>query len=321
MLGLVACRTADRQAPLFVSVLLLVAFAAGCVGTDSGAAAPTDGSTTAVDDAESLSAADTTNSPADTPSTAAPLITAPPTTAPSTTAPPITRPSWLGQRTLATGPNGFAEAQPTPPELQNRALPTIDTLPPPAGTRFISTIGPLEGEPLERSTWTEGCPVPPEELRYITVSFWGFDGGHHTGELIVHVEEAAGVVAVFAALHDQRFPIEEMRIVTDDDLTAPPTGDGNNTASFVCRAVTGGPRFSEHAYGLAIDINPFHNPYQRDALVLPELASSFLDRTTLGPGMIGPDSAAVTEFGLIGWEWGGHWSSLKDYQHFARNNR
>ena len=33
-------------------------------------------------------------------------------------------------------------------------------------------------------TWQEGCPVALEDLRYVTVSFVGFDGGVHTGELV-----------------------------------------------------------------------------------------------------------------------------------------
>ncbi len=254
-----------------------------------------------------------------TPTATTPTATSP--TNPSTTTPPLTRPEWLGQRTLPTLDNGFAPAQDTPPELVDRELPTIDTLPPPPDETFAATIAVLAGEPLARSTWVEGCPVPAEQLRYITVTFWGFDDRHHTGELIVHEDEADNIVAVFAQLHAARFPIEEMRIVTPADLDALPTGDGNNTASFVCRAVTGGSRFSEHAYGLAIDINPFHNPYIRGQLVLPELASSFLAREALSPGMIGPDSIAVEAFAAVGWEWGGDWNSLKDYQHFALHNR
>jgi carbonic anhydrase/acetyltransferase-like protein (isoleucine patch superfamily) len=70
-----------------------------------------------------------------------------------------------------------------------------------------------------------------------------------------------------------RFPIEEMRVTSPAELDAPPTGDGNNTSAFVCRPVRGQDNRSAHAYGLAIDLNPFCNPYTKDDLVLPELAS------------------------------------------------
>ena len=104
------------------------------------------------------------------------------------------------------------------------------------------------------------------------------------------------------------------------ELDAHPTGDGNNTESFVCRPSTGSTTtFSQHAHGLAIDLDPFQNPYTNDDLVLPELASSYLDRDDVRPGMITPDGVVVRAFESIGWTWGGTWSSLKDYQHFSQN--
>ena len=72
---------------------------------------------------------------------------------------------------------------------------------------------------------------------------------------------------------------KEMRLPTTADLLAKPTGDGNNTAAYVCRAARGQTRFSQHAYGLAIDVNPFQNPEVKRDLVLPELASAYKDRT------------------------------------------
>ena len=72
-------------------------------------------------------------------------------------------------------------------------------------------------------------------------------------------------------------------------------------------------------YGLAIDVNPFQNPYTKGDLVLPELASSYLDRGRVRPGMITPDGPVVQAFSAIGWTWGGTWHSLKDLQHFSQN--
>lgn len=230
-------------------------------------------------------------------------------------------PSWLGTRTLPTTADGFAVAQQTPPELVDRRLITADTISPPTGSSFSFEIAAFDGEPLQRSTWSPGCPVAAEDLRYITVSFWGFDDRPHTGELVIHADEAEEIVDVFATLFELRFPIEEMRIVTAEDLAAPPTGDGNNTAAFVCRPITGGTSFSEHAYGLAIDINPFHNPYERGDLVLPELAGHYLDRGLGQAGMVIAGDVAVQAFAEIGWSWGGDWTSLKDYQHFSRSGR
>jgi hypothetical protein len=81
--------------------------------------------------------------------------------------------------------------------------------------------------------------------------------------------------------------------------------------------VRGGTRFSAHAYGLAIDVNPFQNPYQRGDLVLPELASAYLDRTQLRPGMIVEGDVVVEAFAAIGWTWGGRWEQPSDAMHFS----
>lgn len=240
---------------------------------------------------------------------------------PTITGLPLTIPDWLYTRTLATDDNGYAAPQDTPAELIDRKLPPVDVLPLPTSYDFSGTISPFDGEPLARSTWHDGCPVTAAQLRYVTVTYWGFDERPHQGELILHQDVALDVARAFKQIYEARFPIEEMRIVRPDELTALPTGDGNNSASFVCRAVTLGDKFSQHAYGLAIDVNPFHNPYIRGELVLPELATFYLDRSQDFDGMLHPDSAPVEAFLELGWGWGGNWNSLKDYQHFSQNGK
>ncbi len=227
---------------------------------------------------------------------------------------------WIvGATPLPLRPDGFGEVLPTPPELVDRRLPTRDVLPPPASGGFESSIVPIDDAVRARmgGTWQEGCPVAIEDLRYLNVSFRGFDGLAHTGELVVAASEAEGVVSVFRQLFDAGFPLEEMRLITDADLAAPATGDGSNSAAFVCRAIRGGTRFSAHASGLAIDVNPFHNPYTRGDLVLPELASAYVDRTNVRPGMIFEGDVVVAAFESIGWSWGGRWDSPVDRQHFS----
>ncbi len=232
------------------------------------------------------------------------------------------RPAWLGTRALPVGPNGFAAAQPTPPELVDRRLVTVSDLPPPAGDGFESSIEPVSLLVAARSSWNPACPVALADLRYVKVSFFGFDGRFHTGELLVHASVAPGMVEVFRQLHAARFPIEEMRIPRAAEMSAPPTGDGNDTASFACRPATGSTTsWSRHTFGLAIDVNPFHNPYVKGAVVLPELATAYLDRGNLRPGMIVSNDVVVRAFRSIGWEWGGDWKTLKDYQHFSDNGR
>lgn len=231
--------------------------------------------------------------------------------------------SWvLGARILPLRPDGYGEVRPTPPSLRDRRYPTADLLPPPVDGRWASTVGPVTPALADRLAWEPGCPVALDDLRYLTVAFRGFDGAAHTGELVVAASEAEAVVSVFRRLYAADFPIEEMRLTSLAELDLAPTGDGNNTSAYVCRPTTGQTSgWSAHAYGLAIDLDPFQNPYLKGDLVLPELASSYLDRSDERPGMVLDGSLAVREFARIGWAWGGDFQTLKDYQHFTATGR
>lgn len=226
-------------------------------------------------------------------------------------------PSWLGRRVLRIGPDGFAIAGATPAELRDRRIITTDLLPPPADGRFHSRVAAVPAAVLDRSTWSAGCPVSFHQLRYVTVSFRGFDGRAHTGELLLNRSVTSSVVTVFRRLFAAGWPIEEMRISSQGDLSARPTGDGNDTSAFACRAVRGQKVWSQHAYGLAIDVNPFQNPSVDGRTVLPELAKAYTDRHRDLPGMITPGSLPARAFRSIGWGWGGNFRSKKDWMHFS----
>ncbi len=76
--------------------------------------------------------------------------------------------------------------------------------------------------------------------------------------------------------------------------------------------------WSNHAYGLAIDLNPRENPYVGCGRTRDASRDPYLDRKRLRPGMVTP--AVVRAFRSIGWGWGGDWSgSTKDYMHFSWN--
>ena len=219
---------------------------------------------------------------------------------------------------LPRRPDGFGSVLPTPPELVDRRRPTVDLLPPPTSARYAGTVAPLTPDELATSTWRPGCPVAPERLRLLRMSFWGFDGRPHTGRMVVRDDVADDVVGVFGMLYAARFPIEEMRPITPADLTAVASGRGNNTASFACRRATGQSRFSAHASGLAVDVNPFQNPLRRrDGLVVPELASAYADRDRRRPGMIVDGDVVVDAFDGIDWTWGARFSAPLDTMHFS----
>jgi hypothetical protein len=234
-------------------------------------------------------------------------------------------PAWLGTRILEPGPTGFPPPQPTPPELFPRSIRTVDLLPPPEGDTFGFTVDPVSDDVAARSTWHEGCPVTQDDLRHVTVTFVGFDGDLHTGELLVHADATEAIEQIFRAMFEARFPLEQLAITSREDLEAPATGDGNTTGAFVCRETRGSSAWSEHAYGRALDINPFHNPYVRDTergrVVLPELATGYTDRSLGLPGMLVDGGPVVSAITAAGWTWGGNYRTLTDPMHASSTGR
>lgn len=185
---------------------------------------------------------------------------------------------------------------------------------------FAASIKTVTAQDLYAS-WRPGCPVPVEQLRAIDVTHLGNDGAVHTGRLIVAADRAQQVVDILRDIYAAKFPIERMEPIDvyggDDNRSI----KANNTSAFNCRAVTGGSGWSEHAYGRAIDVNPFVNPYVKGSTVLPPEAAPYTDRSRNDPGMIHRGDAVVDAFAARGWKWGGYWSSLKDYQHFSTTGR
>jgi hypothetical protein len=292
-------------------ILALAVVAAACAASTD---APAVTSTTAVSPLG-------TSSTSITSTTAAVSATTTSTIPTTTTTDPYARPEWLGSRPLPLRLDGHGVAQETPDELVDRRLATVDLLDPPLSAEFESSIGPIPPDVLARSSWQEGCPVGVEDLRYLTMSHYGFDGEFHTGEMIVNATVAEDVVRVFARLHEERFPIEQMRVIRAEEIDDHPTGDWNETTSFVCRPAVGSSNWSQHAFGLAIDLNPFHNPYLKGDLVIPELARAYTDRDHVREGMILEGDVVVEAFAEIGWAWGGDWNTLKDWMHFSLTGR
>ena len=185
---------------------------------------------------------------------------------------------------------------------------------------FRARVLPVTAERLG-SSHRAGCPVAVSDLRLVQVGHWGFDGLPRRGELVVHRTHAQAVVEVFRRLHEARFPVERMRTVeqygADDDRSMA----ANNTSAYNCRRTTGGTSWSEHAYGTALDINPVQNPYVRGTTVEPEAGRAYLDRTRVRAGMVVGGDVVVRAFAGIGWEWGGDFRTLKDYQHFSASGR
>ncbi|MFG1934688.1 M15 family metallopeptidase [Mycobacterium sp. NPDC048908] len=200
---------------------------------------------------------------------------------------------------------------PSPP-VATPAPPSVETSPTP-------TVGPVTVADLG-SSWRPGCPIDPAQLRRVEVDYLGFDGRTHRGALIVNEDVVADVTAAFERLLDLRYPITKIRTVdnypgADDELSM----EDNNTSAFNCRDIPGTGRWSLHASGRAIDLNPLLNPeIDGSGEVQPKNAAPYLDRNRTDPGILHAGDAAVRAFTDHGWRWGGDWRNPVDYQHFER---
>jgi hypothetical protein len=190
---------------------------------------------------------------------------------------------------------------------------------------YTATIVPLPDGVrawMNGVSWRPGCPVPLRDLRLVTLRYWGFDRRAHLGKLVVNTDVARKITGVFRRLYEMSFPIRRMRLVDyygADDRTSM---EHDNTSAFNCRWRAGQPGvWSQHAYGRAIDVNPVENPYVWSGGVSPGNGAPYVDRSVRRRGMIFHGGVVWWAFRNRSWEWGGDWTSVKDYQHFSRNGR
>lgn len=232
------------------------------------------------------------------------------TSAPTTTA-EITTTTVAPTTETTAAPTTRAPATTRAPTTT--AAPTTTDPPPP----YRSSIESVTVEQLGSSYRTDLPCAQPADLRAVNLTHWGYDGAVHEGRLIVAASEAENVAAIFGDLYAARFPIQ--RIVPVDQYGADDQASmrANNTSGYNCRTVAGSSSLSNHAFGLAVDVNPLHNPYVKGGTVDPPEGAPWADRSNQRPGMIYGGDAVVTAFGARGWSWGGNWNS-PDYQHFDK---
>ena len=179
-----------------------------------------------------------------------------------------------------------ATTAPTTQPPTTTAPPTTTTMPmPTAVPAFTGTVTAVTADDLP-FTYRAGCPVGPDQLRLLHMSYWGFDDQPHVGTMVVHADVTQDVLTVFSTLYSERFPIRQM--VPEDEFQGsdPASMAADNTSGFNCRyaVAPGSPQWSAHAYGEAIDVNPVENPYLEGGAVQPDAGSAYLDRSGGAPG-------------------------------------
>ena len=190
--------------------------------------------------------------------------------------------------------------------------------------RYRSSIRTIDARLKERmsSSHQARCPLGYDDLRYLRMSHVGFDGRVRQGEMIVAASQADTVVGIFRRLFTAGYPIRRMRLVSEYGGNDDRSMAANNSSAYNCRPVAGTQRWSDHAYGTAIDLNPVQNPYLRlGAPVEPPAGRPYaeLDRSVRAEppwGVIHDGDPVIQAFNEAGWAWGGFWAD-PDYQHFT----
>ena len=164
----------------------------------------------------------------------------------------------------------------------------------------------------------KGTKAPKDLLsaqRLIDVEYYNFDGRLCKGQLVMHKELVSDVEAVFKIIKDIKYPVHKCVPIVKYNWDDNASMSDNNTSAFNYRFVAGTNRLSNHAEGRAIDINPFQNPaIYKSGKISPDGAKYDLKAR----GTLTPNHQIVLEFKRRGWDWGGEWTSLKDYQHFDK---
>ena len=317
--------TSRLRAVAVVSATLLAVLLAGC-GGDAGQAGAAASPASTAPTPSSASASPTTD-PSTTTSPSAPSTTPSRARATTRTAAPTTSPTTPAHA-KATAPG---EPQALAPVPATGPQPTVrfPRNSPAQGRGANAVVAPVPDALWGRMTgysWSPGCPVGRSGLRQVTVNFWGFDGKRSRGTLVVNQSVASRAAAAFTQLYDLRFRIRQMRPM-DSSWGHNPKGPGandyaamraDNTSAFNCRYVGGeeaSKNWSNHAYGTAIDVNDFENPYvAADGTIYP--GPYWAHRRSPAPGVFSSKSSpAVRAFTSQGLRWGGLWAQ-PDYQHF-----
>jgi hypothetical protein len=177
-------------------------------------------------------------------------------------------------------------------------------------------------EEQKQTLGNDPAVIGDEELVYLHVLYCDFDGQTQEGELICNREIAQDLVEIFEGLYQANYPIEKICLIDAYDGDDEASMADDNSSCFNYRTIAGTDKISNHAYGLAVDINPLYNPYitgsDGNTVVSPKEGSAYADRSLDFSYKIDHDDLCYRLFTEHGFTWGGDWNSSKDYQHFEK---
>ncbi len=185
---------------------------------------------------------------------------------------------------------------------------------------WISEIDEATFARIKGKSYKDNCPIPLEDLRYLHVLHKDINGITHEGELVCNVYIASDVLEIFRALFLADYPIERVRLVDEYGADDETSMRDNNSSCFNFRFISHTTKISKHGLGLAVDINTLYNPYVKTVngklIIEPATAGEYTDRSKNFPYKIEKGDLCYKLFTERGFEWGGEWKTVKDYQHF-----
>lgn len=174
---------------------------------------------------------------------------------------------------------------------------------------------------MQGKSFKEDCTVPRSDLRYLLCLHRDINGRALVGEMVVNKKISSTVLNILHQLYKANYPIERMRLVDYWDADDEKTMRDNNSSSFNFRFISHTTTVSKHGRGVAIDINTLYNPYHKilddgTEVIEPATGAPYLDRSKSFPYKIEKGDLCYKLFTENGFEWGGDWTTRKDYQHF-----
>ncbi|MBQ6583607.1 MAG: M15 family metallopeptidase, partial [Alistipes sp.] len=159
-------------------------------------------------------------------------------------------------------------------------------------------------------------------LRYIRALHITNEGIIKVGEMVVNRAISDDILYILRRLFDAGYAIERMELVDNYNADDEASMAANNSSAFNFRTTPGGTRLSAHSRGMAVDINPLYNPYVKvnggKVIVAPKSADGYIDRNKTFPYKICKGDLCCRLFAERGFEWGGDYRTIKDYQHFEK---
>ena len=217
-----------------------------------------------------------------------------------------------------------------------------------AGTRFNSNKFIFETKDIIENdyiytringkSYVKNNDVSLSDLIYIKMLHYNYNGKIVVGEMIINKVIIDEVQQIFENLFVIKYQINSMLLIDDfwidNDAIKSDRNSviNNNTSSFCYRKIAGQSTLSNHSLGIAIDINPFDNPYTPrnengtfDDSLLTEYEKSILvnrkEKAKYNKHIITLGDNLCKIFANVGFECGGIWplQSNKwpcDWQHF-----